>query len=90
MKYTSEYKEARNRLDMIVVKQGLRNTPQRYAVLLVICNMKCPLSVSRIYDAIKAKGHKMARCTVYNIVDFFVDNGILEEQPKLLTIKKFI
>lgn len=87
MKDRFAYIEAKKKLDSIIKEAGLRKTPQRDMVMYAIFNMSIPLTVTEIYKAVKVIDKKISRCTVYNSVDFFVEHGILNEQPKVLTIK---
>ena len=79
-----KFKAALKHLHKSVKEQGLRNTPQRFVVLSAIFEMEGSFLPEDICKKVKRK--KVARCSVYNALDFFVKNEILIEHPRTFTI----
>lgn len=55
----------------------LRKTPERFAILKKIWQMKCHFSVDVLCDALKADNYHVSRATVYNTVELLLLSGVV-------------
>ena len=62
----------------ILKKQGLKITPQRYAVLDALLSLGNHPSTDNIMELIKKKHPNIAVGTVYRILEIFVESGIVK------------
>lgn len=55
---------------------GLKNTPQRNAVLEVLKNSTQPLDAQQLFDEAKGYYAKINLSTIYRILEIFIEKGI--------------
>lgn len=62
----------------ILASKGIKETKQRLAVLVELCNSDVPLTADELYlKACSNGGSKMSLSTVYRILDMFVKKEII-------------
>lgn len=68
---------ARNALAAYIAANGLRNTPERLAILNAMLELGDSFSVGELGDAVSAKGLRVSRATLYNALHVFAEAGIV-------------
>ncbi len=66
-------------LSELINKNGLKVTPQRLAILDAIISLHNHPTAENICDYIKISHPNIAMGTVYNVLDSFVEKGIIEK-----------
>ncbi|MGO5359134.1 Fur family transcriptional regulator [Anaerofustis sp. LCP19S3_F7] len=68
-----------NSIDLkeIIRSHGLKITPNRIAVLEYLMSSKEHPSADMVKDYLNSMGNKFSLATVYNILDAFVENGVI-------------
>lgn len=61
----------------IIRNHGLKATPNRIAVLEYLMSSKEHPSAEMVKDYLNSLGNKFSLATVYNILDAFVENGVI-------------
>lgn len=69
--------DADARLTTYLRDQGLRKTPERFAILHEALSMKSHFSISDLQEAMDKSGYHVSRATVYNTVEILCKSGIL-------------
>ncbi|MBH50296.1 MAG: transcriptional repressor [Candidatus Marinimicrobia bacterium] len=67
----------KNNLTKILKISGLRNTPQRQAILDELNRTRDHRDVEEIYFSLKKKGIKVSRATVYRTLELFVNHYLI-------------
>ncbi len=66
-----------NKYKNIIKNAGLKATPQRIYVLEAVCELKNHPSVDDVHDFLKNKNLELPKGTIYNILETFVQNGLM-------------
>lgn len=64
-------------LKEIIRSHGLKATPNRIAVLEYLMSSKEHPSADMVKDHLNSMGNKFSLATVYNILEAFVENGVI-------------
>lgn len=75
------YEEAVARLDEYLTANHLRRTAERYTILRQICNFPAQFSADQLRILCMTE-LSIARATVYNTIQIFLDAGILLYAPR--------
>ena len=67
------------RLKLFIKSKGLRNTPQRDAIVKAIFSSDEHFNVDELWDRIRHTQSKSSRATVYRTVSLLVEAGLLHE-----------
>jgi len=62
----------------ILLKAGLSKTPQRIAVINILAEVRAPVNINSIRQALKAK-IQIDRVTIYRILSLLKQHGIIRE-----------
>lgn len=71
--------DQREKVARILEQHGVKATPQRLEVGLVILARPCHLSAEQIISHLRAAGSSVSKATVYNTLNLFSRRGILRE-----------
>jgi Fur family ferric uptake transcriptional regulator len=66
-------------LKQILHKEGFRYTPQRQMVWDTLGKMGGHHDCEEIYDALREKGNRVSRATVYRTIEVLARNGLLKK-----------
>lgn len=69
--------EASQTLEGYLHERGLRATPERYALLDVICSMDGHFSLEMLQEQVSKKHFSVSLATLYNNIDLFMDAGLI-------------
>ena len=58
-------------------ENGLRKTPERFAILDKAFSLNSHFSIDALYHAVVDSGYHVSRTTIYNTVEVLVSAGIL-------------
>ena len=67
-------------LTQYLVQNGMRCTPERYAILRTVYEQKAPFTVDELYDLLDDHYH-VSRVTIYSALDLFVRLGLVIRHP---------
>jgi len=70
---------ARDKVEKILLKQGVKPTPQRMEIGMVLLPRPCHMSADQILNALRAAGNRISKATVYNTLNLFSRRGIVRE-----------
>lgn len=76
MKKDDTYNEALSMLDEYIAANRLRKTQERYIILRQICNFPAQFTANQL-ELLCAKELTVARATIYNALQLFLDAGLL-------------
>ena len=76
MNKESIYKIAREQLDNYIEEQGMRKTPERYAILNAVLNMDGHHGADEIM-AMLTDGFRISRATIFSTLNLFDEIGIV-------------
>ncbi len=72
---------ARERLAAELVRRGCRKTPERFAILDVLCQINLPLAIDQLSDMLQDKHNMMlSRATLYNTLNLFEELKFVVKQ----------
>lgn len=70
----------KDHLTRYLVQNGMRCTPERYAILRTIYEQKGPFTVDDLYELLDDSYH-VSRVTIYSALDLFVRIGLVLRYP---------
>lgn len=68
--------EVKDILTQYLVQNGMRRTPERYAVLRTVYEQKAPFTVDEIYEQMDSAYH-VSRVTIYSSINLFLKLGLV-------------
>ena len=71
--------DPRQRVEDILQRHGVKPTPQRVEIGLLLLARPCHLSADQILAGLRAGGSAVSKATVYNTLNLFSRRGILKE-----------
>ncbi len=72
-------REFRKQVEAQLEKSGIKPTPQRVDIGLLILRRPCHLSADQIISQLHAQGSSVSKATVYNTLNLFAQKGIVRE-----------
>jgi len=70
---------ARGKVEKTLLKHGVKPTPQRMEIGMVLLPKPCHLSAEQILKSLRAAGNRISKATVYNTLNLFSRCGIVRE-----------
>lgn len=71
--------DARQQVELTLQRHGVKPTPQRVEIGLLLLAQPCHLSAEQILAGLRAGGSAVSKATVYNTLNLFSRRGILKE-----------
>lgn len=71
--------DTREHVEQRLREHGVKATPQRIDVALVILGRPCHMSADQILAVLRSNGRSVSKATVYNTLNLFCRRGILRE-----------
>jgi Fur family ferric uptake transcriptional regulator len=62
-----------------VVRRGLRQTPQRRAIVELVFNTRQHFTAEQLYDWARARDASVSRATVYRTLTLLTESGLIQE-----------
>jgi Fur family zinc uptake transcriptional regulator len=78
-----ELEEVMRRAEDLCRERGVRLTPQRHAVLEIVCATRKPVSAYEILDLLRERTRNPAPPTVYRALDFLQAQGLVHKLESL-------
>lgn len=69
----------RAKVEQTLRRHGVKPTPQRVEIGLVLLPRPCHLSAEQILKSLRAAGNAISKATVYNTLNLFSRQGIVRE-----------
>ena len=60
-----------------LTRKGHRKTPERYAILDLICSINGHFDVDLLYKSLESANFHVSRATLYNTIELLVDSRLL-------------
>ncbi len=77
MKKKDEYRIVEKELTRFLQANGLRKTPERYAILKEIYCHHGHFNVEALYDSMIRKKYRVSKATVYNTIEILIACGLV-------------
>ncbi len=77
MTHQEYYIQAVKRFNGFLESKRLRKTPERFAILRQVWQMKAHFGIDELHAALENVGYHVSRATAYNTVDLLVECGVL-------------
>ena len=74
---SAAYAEAESKLTTYLRKKGMRKTPERFAILKEVLDMKSHFAIHDLLEAMEKSGYHVSRGTVYSTVEILCKAGIV-------------
>lgn len=72
-------KAERSRVEQTLREHGVKPTPQRMEVGMVLLTKPCHMSADQILRTLREAGNRISKATVYNTLNLFSARGIVRE-----------
>lgn len=71
--------DSRHQVEDLLQRHGVKPTPQRVEIGLLLLVQPCHLSAEQILARLRAAGSAVSKATIYNTLNLFSRRGILKE-----------
>lgn len=71
--------ELRERITARLVEHGVRPTPQRVQIALLVLDRPCHFSADQLLSILRRSGAGVSKATVYNTLNLFCRQGLIRE-----------
>lgn len=69
----------RGQVERILREHGVKPTPQRMEIGLVLLSKPCHMSADQILKSLRDAGNRISKATVYNTLNLFTHCGVVRE-----------